>query len=299
VARFGGWIEMTMGAVFVLLGVALREMWIESSLSSVRWGIVAFVVGAMLFVSRRATARRRPLNVAYDEVTAKRFVVVNEEERPVAEMTANETGGSLEIRATDGTLRARMRVHDNGGIVRLYGPQNVPVVTLGVASNELGFLRILGVNGKPRVELNVDADTGLVHVCGPDGVPCATLRVVSDGGSLRIGDMQGRIRAEVRSEATTALFHIYNEDGTARVEMGADEHGGIIGVLGSDGKPRARVRGMAENGAVRVTDSNGRVVGDFGGDKNAGYLKIYDSEGYLLLQLPESARRSARQSEGT
>lgn len=289
--RFVALAYITMGAVLVLVGTLLRDVWQTppSAISVVAVAIAA--IGAMLALTRNATARRRPLNVEYDQVTAKRFVIVNDKDTPLLDLSSDETGGTLEVRATDGTLRARMRVQDNGGTVRLYGPGSAPLLTVGVANNENGYLRISGVNGKARIESIVDADTGLLQVCGPDGAPRAVLRVVPDGGSLRIASNDGQTRAEVRSDATTALFHIYGEEGEARVEMGADEQGGIIGVLGQDGKPRARVRGMSGCGVIRVTDQNGRVCGDFGVDNNAGYLKLLDSEGHLVGHLPEPSKK--------
>lgn len=301
--RFAIVTYMTIGAGLVLIGTLLPEAWLRLASPSVRILVAALTVGTMLLLSRRATALRRPMNVAYDEVTAKRFVITNDKDVPVVEVASNETGGTIEIRATDGTVRARVRVQDNGGTVRLYGPASPPLLTLGVANRESGYLRISGVNGESRVELAVKEDTGVVQVCASDGVARSVLRVLRDGGSLRILDNQGNTRAEIRADVHHALFHIYNKEGDPRVEMGVDDQGGIIGVVGQDGKPRARVRETEGCGVIRVMDSQGRVVGDFGGEGKAGYLKLLDlpeslpedsPERRILCQLPEQSKKSAK-----
>lgn len=278
----GGWFYLLLAIALGWMAKFVPEEWIG--------GIIVLVVG-LLGASRQARARKRPLSVEYEQVTAKRFVVVNEMDKPVVEVASDETGGLFELRASDGTLRARLRVQENGGIFRLYGPGSTPLVTTGITGNEVGYVRISGLNGRPRVHLTVDADTGLVQVCGSDGTPRSTLRVLPDGGSLRLTDNEGNTRVDLSAEGESARFQILNREGFSHVEMGADEFGGIIGVLGSDGKPRARVRAMEKCGVIRIADENGRVVGELGAENNRGHLKLLDSQGHLLEQIPEPSKK--------
>ena len=195
-----------------------RVAGLEQSVRRQRLIISGLLLAVVAAVTMAAAPQLEVLEV--DAVTAKMFIVKDDEGKSMGVMSYTENGGYMEIHNQAGMRQVRIESIEPGGILQTYSSAGRASVSVGGSST--GRLAVRNSLGKPMAELGVAA-----------GSP--------ESGLLAIYNASTDTQVNITSNDISGTIEISNKSGDVIVQAGADPNGnGAVWVGDNDGKERGR-----------------------------------------------------------
>lgn len=190
------------------------------------------------------------------------------------------SGGSLELRNSNGLNRAVLDGANSGGSLTLYQADGQTGVFLDGDSGGAGYLSLRGTNGASRATLDAsDAGGGSLRLYENDGTSTATL-TAEGNGNLRLYQGDGSLGVGVYASNGSGGggVSVYNDAGNFAAQLTV-----------ADGTRRDGYLGLANsNGVTRVY---ARV---WNGTTSSGYLGLVNAAGAQTITLDSDSAGNGR-----
>ncbi len=209
-----------------------------------------------------------------DVIRARRFEVVDQNDKVVLLAGIGATGGQIDIWGNSGTN----------------------VVRLG-SNNDGGDLAVWDSAGHGVAGLYATAQGGRVEAVMPDGSGSAVLRAEGTGPALAIADGEGRPRIAATIAGTAAGLSVRSAAGQELVALGAVEgDGGIMRVSQLDGTVAAQVMALPSGGSIGCANRTGSRAAliESASTESGGTLTLFAPDGSEAIQATARSEVGAR-----
>lgn len=194
-----------------------------------------------------------------DVLRARRFEVVDQNDKIVMLAGIGQNGGQLDIWANSGTNVVRLGSNADGGDLAMWNNATQGVVSMYATSQG-----------------------GRIEAVMPDGSGSASLRAETTGPAMMIADGENRPRIVATASGTTTRFTVRTADGNEVVALGAlDGQGGTIRVAQTDGSIAAQMLAVENGGSIGCTNRAGSRAAfiESGSQDAGGMLTLYTADG--------------------
>ncbi len=237
-----------------------------------RWRRVAIATGAtaLAFATLAATQSARTPDV----IRARRFEVVDKDDKIVLLAGIGQNGGQLDLWANGGSNVVRIGANNDGGDLSLWN------------TKQQGVAAIYATPQGARIEATMADASG-----------SAMLRAEGAGPSIVIADGQDRPRVVATAAAGSAGISVRNENGQELAAMGAaDGSGGIMRVAQPDGVIASQLLAVESGGMVECTTRAGVRAASFGSPAatTGGSVVLFTPEGSEALTLTAHTDQGSR-----
>ncbi len=209
-----------------------------------------------------------------DVIRARRFEVVDQNDKVVLLAGIGSSGGQLDIWGNSGTN----------------------VVRLG-SNNDGGDLAVWDSAGHGIAGVYATAQGGRVEVVMPDASGSAVLRAEGGGPALAIADGEGRPRIAATLAGTAAGLSVRSAAGQELVALGAVEgDGGIMRVSQVDGTVAAQVMALPTGGSIGCASRGGSRAAllESTTAESGGTLTLFAPDGSEAIQAHARTEVGAR-----
>ena len=172
------------------------------------------------------------------------------------------SGGALELRNTNGSIRALLEGENTGGALTLYQADGGTGVFIDGDSGGAGLVSVRGTNSGTRATLDgSDGGGGAVRLYENDGTQ--TVSLTSEGNGilvLRQGDGSSGLGLSANNGTGGGGVTIYQDNGTFAGQLtvaSATSHDGWLGLANGSGATRVYARGANPGGYMGLLDSAG------------------------------------------
>lgn len=222
-----------------------------------RWKTTALVAGFAVIGLAGIAATQSALTP--DVLRARRFEVVDQNDKIVMLAGIGQNGGQLDIWANSGTNVVRLGSNADGGDLAMWNNATQGVVSMYATSQG-----------------------GRIEAVMPDGSGSATLRAEATGPAMVIADGENHPRIVATTSGTTTRFTVRSADGSEVVAIGAlDGQGGTIRVAQTDGSIAAQMLAVENGGSIGCTNRAGSRAAfiESGSQDSGGMLTLYTADG--------------------
>jgi hypothetical protein len=182
------------------------------------------------------------------------------------------TGGQLELRNTNGAVRALLEGENTGGQLTLYQADGATGVFIDGDSGGAGYVSVRGTNGLTRASLDGSDDGGgTLRLMESDGTE--TISATSQGNGvivLRQGDGSAGLAISANNGTGGGGLTVYRDNGTFAGQLTVGGTSGFLGVANSSGNNRVYAQGSNPSGS------------------QGGYLGLINSAGSQTITLDAS-----------
>lgn len=215
-------------------------------------GLAAAIVAIVLFLW------------PWETIKARRFLVLGDGGRAVAELGSNQSSGSL----------------------RLHTPKGSPQVVVS-AKEDQSHIGLFDPAGAERLRLSVDSTGPDLVLCEPDQTQRVRLMVGDPDNGLRVYDPVGRLRAGVGLSPDGAAVNLFDPAEQRRVVLCSGDETAALSFLGRKEVQRTTLGMTAKDESIlNIHDVHGKQrVLLYAGDKDAG-LQVLDRETNVLFSGP-------------
>lgn len=184
----------------------------------------------------------------------------------------SSTGGQLELRNTNSSVRALIEGENTGGQITLYQADGGVGVFIDGDSGGAGYVSVRGTNGSTRASLDgSDGGGGTLRLLESDGTE--TVSVTSQGNGVvfvRQGDGTSGAAMSANNGTGGGGFTVYRDNGTFAGQLTVGGTSGFLGVANSTGNNRVYAQGSNPSGS------------------QGGYLGLINSAGSQTITLDAS-----------
>ena len=159
------------------------------------------------------------LQTVPDVIQAKKFQVVNDEGEVVAELGANEEGGTLRIDKNGGIRGAFLGVYENGGLFGIFNKDGKPSVALGADENGGG----LSIRNKDVIKvagIGADENGGWLRIRNYNGQKVAGIGADENGGVLATFNKKGEVTSHTPSKLDASEFPVVKPESDFQFRVG-------------------------------------------------------------------------------
>lgn len=209
-----------------------------------------------------------------DVIRARRFEVVDQNDKVVLLAGIGSTGGQIDIWGNSGTN----------------------VVRLG-SNNDGGDLAVWNSAGQGVAGLYATAQGGRIEAVMPDGSGSAVLRAEGSGPALAIADGEGRPRIAATISGSAAGLSVRSAAGQELVALGAVEgDGGILRVSQFDGTVAAQMMALPTGGSIGCASRTGSRAAliESVSTESGGSLTLFAPDGSEAIQATAHTDVGAR-----
>ena len=174
-----------------------------------------------------------------DVIRAKQFEVVDDEKKPQVLISADGSGGVLQVNNKKGKPVVVIMTEESGG-------------TFVLADND--------ENGVAMI--SASAHGGAIAIAGKNELPLLGMYSVAEGGVLTAQDKSGKTVVEIGTNGDGGALGL-NKSGKRNVELGCDDDGGIVVISNKDGDPVALTYvDAAGDGKTMTANSKGQPTSE-------------------------------------
>ena len=171
---------------------------------------------------------------------------------------ATQDGGLFKAMSANGVETVVLGTSSRGSGLRVYNPEEVGVVAIGVDTNGRGAVELANEAGIRSCTLGINATGGSLALANPDGKSFVELDVLAEGGRLDLMDQRDDLVASLRAVDGGADFKIgLNEAGVGVAMEASRDRMASMSLFGPGGRT-VSLSANPTGGRIRLFDSDGR-----------------------------------------
>jgi len=232
-----------------------------------RWRLLSAALAATI-VGGATLAAMSPRDEVADIIQARRFEVVDGQNRLVFAASASERGGQIDLWDVNGRNTLRLSNNDHGGDLALWSRRGFNVIG-AFATNDGGEIALWNSNGS-RVLRQFGA---------------------GDGGRIEVHDDQDRTQVTLSTSEAGGSLAALNIEGTKVFEAGTNVEGAGTLTLHRNGaaQPPVFVTAAVAGGRIDLRNASGSTVMSSSIDeRGAGSLALGNPQGAPMVSISSS-----------